>query len=181
MNTHDNSLEALPEDLSRYIMMLSTVPSIDELTNDVYDSVIKRFEPYGVGVIVIEGDDQYEEEVDIGDYDAKDYRSIVINAINECYSTLKAYQVENIYNNLFRNKKRTLDFLNNDNSGYSSNNYEDDVIYNDDYDEYVEEAIKMKIFHDYVAYYKLVIDDIKLDDEGEYYGTMCIKKRNVSY
>lgn len=173
----NNYLESLPYDISKLIVEKANTPSLDELTSNVYDGVRERYKPVSFSL----NEDELYDELEIYCSDARHYRENVLDSINENYVRLTSDQIDTIYNEYFNNKKNTIDFLNNDDQGYQ---YDDEYVYDDTCQNFVEEAIKMKMYHRFAETYKLAFDEETFEyvheDEG-WGGMTIIKPRMMNY
>lgn len=171
----DNYLESLPFDISKLIIEKANTPSLDELTSNVYDGVRERYEPVSFSL----NEDELYDELEIYCGDARHYRQNVLDSINDNYARLSSQQIDTIYNEHFNNKKNTIDYLNNDNQNYQ---YDDDYEYDDSCENYVEEAIKMKMYHHFIENYKLVFDQetFEYDEEDGEWGAMTVIKNRMA-
>jgi hypothetical protein len=116
----DNWLEALPCDLSRYIMDL-TVITIDELVEEVYGSVVHNSLSYTV--------DQEELDEIIADNETAysiDYDCSVQNSIKDVMSQQPQRVLTVMLDKHFKNKHDAIDYINDEEHGYQDTLYEYD-------------------------------------------------------
>ena len=116
----DNWLEALPCDLSRYIMELSIITT-DELVEQVYESVVHESLSYTV--------DQEELDEIIADNETGysiDYYCSVQNSIKDVMSQQSQRALKLMFDKHFKSKRDAIDYINDEEHGYQDTLYEYD-------------------------------------------------------
>jgi len=116
----DNWLEALPCDISRYIMDL-TVITIDELVEQVYEGVIHTPLTYTVDEEELEDiqtDNQREYDIE--------YETSVHSFIKDLMSQQSQRSLTLMFDKHFNNKNEAIDYINDEVYGYQDTLYEYD-------------------------------------------------------
>ena len=146
----DNWLEAMPCDISRYIMDL-TVITIDELVEEVHESVVHKPLPYTV--------DQEELDEIIADNQTAytiDYDCGVQTRIIDLMGQQTQRVLKLMFDKHFKSKRDAIDYINDEEYGYQDTLYEydspeDDIPFLCDYKRV---AVGIKVYERYLEVFK---------------------------
>ena len=150
----DNWLEALPCDISRYIMDL-TVITIDELVEQVYEGVIHTPLTYTVDEEELEDiqtDNQREYDIE--------YETSVHSFIKDLMSQQSQRALTLMFDKHFNSKNEAIDYINDEVYGYQDTLYEYDSPEGDSpflYD-YKMVALGIKVYERYLEVFKCCYD-----------------------
>jgi len=150
----DNWLEALPCDISRYIMDL-TVITIDELVEQVHESVMHTPLTYTVDEEELEeitADNQKEYDID--------YECSVHHCIKDLMSQQSQRALTLMFDKHFNSKRAAIDYINDEVYGYQDTLYEYDSPEDNTpflYD-YKMVALGIKVYERYLEVFKCCYD-----------------------